>query len=227
MYHQEALSVNSWEYIWIDDDSENDHLPIPVYSYIKPTMGTQFILHLLLSMGHFSTEIDLTLHATLRESFRYAKLIEPQNNHASLLEYSNQLLRKFIETQLIYFPNSKRIIDSWIIAAGELLEEVIVNDSIPISDMPPVQQTTLYSDCEEKSLNYIKEIKKKLIKSAFSELKQDSIQNCSIPSEEEIFDAPKENPLNWNALQSFSQSDNQPDDSFVEQRFARRNVQKL
>ena len=36
VYHQEALSIDSWKNIWIDDDSENDHLPIPVYSYINP-----------------------------------------------------------------------------------------------------------------------------------------------------------------------------------------------
>ena len=61
-------------------EDEIEHLPIPVYSYIKPTMGTQFILHLLISMGNFSTEIDLTLNKNLRESFRYAKLIGPLND---------------------------------------------------------------------------------------------------------------------------------------------------
>ena len=33
------------------------HLPIPVYSYIRPDMRTQFILRVLLSLGRFSTEI--------------------------------------------------------------------------------------------------------------------------------------------------------------------------
>ena len=93
-------------------------------------MGTQFILHLLLSMGHFETEIDLILHENLRESFRYAKPIGPLNDPESLHEYSNTLLNFFIETQLIYFPYSKRVIDSWITAAAEIINDIIIHDTI-------------------------------------------------------------------------------------------------
>ena len=52
-----------------DDDSR--HIPIPVYSYIKPTMGPRFIHHIMLSLGEFHTEVDLILHRKLRESLRY------------------------------------------------------------------------------------------------------------------------------------------------------------
>ena len=201
-------------------DSKMKHLPIPVYSYIKPTMGTQFILHLLLSMGHFATEIDLTLHENLREAFRYAKLIGTQNDIESLQEYSNNLLRRFIEEQLVFFPNSKRVIDGWIIIAGELLDEIIVHNNIPISNMPPVQQTAIFADIDEKTTKYIESLKKKLIKSALSELGEESIQRCHIPSDEELFSTSKEDPLDWDALNMFQQSDNQPDSSFNEQRFA-------
>ena len=45
--------------IYKDDEA---HLPIPVYSYIKPNMSTRLILHILLSMGEFDTEYDLRLH---------------------------------------------------------------------------------------------------------------------------------------------------------------------
>ena len=55
------------------------HLPVPVYSYVRPTSGHKFILHVLLSMGRFTTEVELTMHSSLRESFRAAKLIEPEN----------------------------------------------------------------------------------------------------------------------------------------------------
>ena len=43
----------------IDEDENQAHLPIPVYSYIKPTTGVQFINHIMLSMGRFTSEIDL------------------------------------------------------------------------------------------------------------------------------------------------------------------------
>ena len=80
------------------EDDDIEHLPVPVYSYIKPTMGPQFILHILLSMGHSSAKIYLTHHATLRECLRSAKLIGDLDDEYSLQEYSNNLLQKFIET---------------------------------------------------------------------------------------------------------------------------------
>ena len=216
IHNPESLIEN----IWVQDDIEEEHLPIPVYSYIKPTMGTHFILHLLLSMGHFDTEVDLTLHQNLRESFRYAKLIGPQNDEESLQQYSNELLKKFIESQMIYFPNSKRVIDSWIVTAGDLSDEIIMHDNIPINDMPPVQQTILYSDCQQESIKYITTMKNKLLKSAFSELKEESIERCNIPTIEEILNASKENPLNWDAIESHRQNENQPNASYIEQKFA-------
>ena len=39
------------QFIYNDDIEEN--LPVPVYSYIRPTMGTHFILHIMLSLGRY------------------------------------------------------------------------------------------------------------------------------------------------------------------------------
>ena len=75
-----------WQFIrqnmLYDDDKK--HIPIPVYSYIKPTMGPRFIHHIMLSLGEFDTEVDLILHRTLRESLRYCKLIGPLDDDESL-----------------------------------------------------------------------------------------------------------------------------------------------
>jgi len=35
----------------LHQDEKEEHLPIPIYSYLKPTMGVSFILHIMLSMG--------------------------------------------------------------------------------------------------------------------------------------------------------------------------------
>ena len=66
------------------NDCSEEHLPIPVYSYQRPDMGVQFLLHILLSMGRFSTEIDLMKHSSLRKSFMYAKLIGLNDDKESL-----------------------------------------------------------------------------------------------------------------------------------------------
>ena len=93
----------------------------------------------MISIEHFTTKIDLTLHASIIESLRYAKLISPLDDEHSLCEYSNTLLRCFIQEQVVYYPNAKRVIDAWMIAAGGLFDDVIVHNQIPITNMPPVQ----------------------------------------------------------------------------------------
>jgi hypothetical protein len=80
----------------------------------------------MLSMDRFIAEINLTMHASIRGTLRYTKLIGHSNNPHDLQEYSNKLLKRFFKEQLIYFPNSKRVLDSWIISAGELFDSVIV-----------------------------------------------------------------------------------------------------
>ena len=80
----------------LNENDDIEHLPVPVYSYIKLIMGPQFILHIILSMGYFSIEIVLTHHTAIREFLRSAKLIDNLDDEHSLQEY----------------PNNKRAIDS-------------------------------------------------------------------------------------------------------------------
>ena len=89
----DALFYNfMMEHLIYDDIATSAHLPIPVFSYIKPTTGFQFIHHILLSMECFSTEIDLTLQPNLREAFCNVMLIGPSDELNDLEEYSNKLL---------------------------------------------------------------------------------------------------------------------------------------
>ena len=81
------------------------HLPYPVFSYTKPTMGVQFLLHILLSLGHFDTDINLTTHASIRKCFRYAKLIGVSDDTETLKEDICKLLLRYAKQQVIYFLN--------------------------------------------------------------------------------------------------------------------------
>ena len=42
-----------------------DHITIPFLSYITPTMNLSFMLHIMLPMGRFDTEIETTLQINL------------------------------------------------------------------------------------------------------------------------------------------------------------------
>ena len=137
-------------------------------------MGTQFVLNILISLGHYKTKIDLLQNGSLRESLCYAKLIGPENDDESLQSYSDQVFVLFIEEQLIYFPNSRSIIDSWITIIADLFNEAIKNDSIPVTEMPAVQQTTLMKSIDENCTKYIDKLKKEVITSACKELSNSS-----------------------------------------------------
>ena len=50
---------------------EKYDLPIAVFSYITPTISKYFILHIMLSMGRFETEMGLLLNGSIREYLRY------------------------------------------------------------------------------------------------------------------------------------------------------------
>ena len=115
-------------------------------------MGPRFIHHIMLSLGEFDTEVDLILHRTLRGSLRYCKLIGPLDDDESLKKYSGIFLKKYIEDQLVYFPNSENCLDQWIVTAGDLFDSVILRNEIPITDMPPCHQAALNASKDEEVL---------------------------------------------------------------------------
>lgn len=192
------------------------HLPVPVFSYVKPTMGPRFLLHILLSMGRFETETDLLLRRNLRESFRYAKLIGDSDDIDDLTKYSNCLLRKFIEEQLVYFPNSSKVTDSWIVTAGELFDSVIVENTIPIHDMPPVLQTQLDYCIGVEYESTLEKTKSSIVSAALTELSY-AIQPCSIPTYEELMQTSINNAIIWDACDNFQKFQFQSEKSYQEQ----------
>ena len=113
----------------------------------------------MLSMGLFETYIYLITYNKLQESLGYDKLIGPSNKSDELTGYSNDFLRWFIKEQLSLFTNSKRVIYGWIIIYGEVFDSIIINDDIPITDISSVQQTTLFTDMEDATNKYKKDMK--------------------------------------------------------------------
>ena len=75
-----------------------------------------------------------------------------------LKEYTNILTRIFVEEQVIFYPNEKRVVDLWIVTAGELFTRFIVEDYPPITYMPPVQLSILLDSNENTSIEYIQEL---------------------------------------------------------------------
>jgi predicted GIY-YIG superfamily endonuclease len=206
------------------DDDNKDHLPIPVFSYITPTMTTSFLLHIMLSMGQFETEVDILMHENLRECLRYCKLIGENNDDESLKSYANNLTKRYIIEQVQYFPNSKRVIDHWIITASNLFRSIIVNDEIPVTEMPSVQLSNILSSQVEEILNYRMRVKQNIIDAAYEELGDANVHRCQIPTKQDLIESSSDNQLDWDPVNSLSRNVSQSEESFDEQQFAIRKI---
>lgn len=202
------------------DDEEEDHLPIPIFSHVKPTTGIPFIMHILLSLGRFETEIDLTMHESVRKCFQHSKLIGIHEDEASLTKYANDLTRLYIEEQLCYYPNPKYIIDAWIITVHQLFRQIIVHDEIPVTEIPPVQLSTLISTQEEETSQFYLQLKSDIIEAAFEEISETMVEKCGVPAKDELLSATLSNPLEWDAVESMSKYDQQSQESYEEQKIA-------
>eukprot|EP00957_Ditylum_brightwellii_P068716 5216524-Ditylum_brightwellii.AAC.1 len=121
-------------------------------------------------MGKLGTEIDMLLQPSLCMSFGYTSLIGDSDKNDDLQSYSDALLQKFILEQIKFYPNSKQAIDEWIIAAGELFDRVIMKNRIPISEMPPVQSTSIFSNMDDEVMKFTQETRTSIIDAAFKEL---------------------------------------------------------
>ena len=195
-------------------------LPTPVFSYTRPSNGAHFILHIMLSMGKFDTEIDLSLHPTLRDSLRYCQLIGLSDSPEDLTQYSNELMLKYFKEQVTTFPNSKHVLQSWIVEAAELFDSVIIENKLSTNDLPAVQQTALFNELDERNRAFLEEVKSNVIDAALNELGQQTIENCKIPTKEDLMSCSKEYPLSWDPIENFTQNEGQPDESFREQKLA-------
>ena len=207
-------------------DEKPQHLPIPVFSYVRPTNGINFLNHLLLSMGRFETEIDLMSNASIKECFRKAHLIGTNDDECSLQEYSNKVLLKYIEDQVRYFPNSMKIIDSFIVTAGIILDSAIVKGEIALTDMPPVQYSILARSLDEDIVKNRQNQIEKSIDAILLEL-EDLIERCNIPSKSELMNASLSNRVNWDPVTSFCRGPQQSEASFLEQKLAIQTCKKL
>ena len=168
-------------------------------------MGVQFLNHILLSLGRFETEIDLMMHPIVRECFRYAKLIGPADDEESLQSYSYKLSELFIKVQLRYFPNSMRVLQQYIVISRELFDSTIVHDELPVTEMSPVQLSTLLSMRDEVYVQFRQTSKSNIITACFNELGA-LVQTFNVPLREDLLNA-KINKLNWNPIENLKQSE--------------------
>ena len=101
---------------------ELELLPIPVPTPVGPQNAHSFVVHVVLSLDKYTTEIDVLHHPSPRTCLQKARLIGTETDAHSLQEYVDKLMLNYIENQLVYYPNSLRATAGFIEMADRLFQ---------------------------------------------------------------------------------------------------------
>jgi hypothetical protein len=190
LHRWECLQQNFFDF---SKASTDDIQPILVFSNITPNNTSQFLYHLLLSMGEYDTEMDLLTHVSMRDSFVCAKLVDAND----LVESVNRLTKRYILEQLCFYPIGTKRFDFFMEMASTTLTEVIVHDRMPIFEMPACLYTVLQQSMSVKAEKRIKHMRETALVVAYRELESVSIHQSSFPSLEEFM----EGNMGWDGME--------------------------
>ena len=95
--------IDALEHNFIDKHEDDDSmLPIPLLSNTSPENFIHFLIHIILSLGQYNTEIDALSHASFKECLRAVNLIGDNDDEQSLKQYVKNLMRQYIESQVVF-----------------------------------------------------------------------------------------------------------------------------
>ena len=164
-------------------------------------------------MGKYHTKLDALCNQSFRQSFVNAKLIGDKTDIESLKEYSRNLTRKYIEEQVVYYPNSMSRTETYIVMAKGIFDDIIINNAIHINKLPPVTMSKVCNEKSEGNKKNWEDIKKSQLNAIYSITNIDD----NFPSKEEILNIDRDNPMQWDPSEKFTRSSNQSIESFEEQ----------
>ena len=215
-----SCKIKEWEDLQtnlVETELAHRELPIPVFSNVKPHNACKFMIHVLLSMGHFETERDIWQCTSFKEAFQYCNLLENQEGKSDIKAEIDCLLKKWILDQLRFYPIGNKAMDEYIVKASHILSSAIAHNEIPIDDIPPYLYTSLVKDISEKTIEHKKTCKEVLVDATIRSLKPiygDALHSV-VPTKEELIGASKHKPIQWNAV--FPKTSRQSNESYEEQ----------
>lgn len=191
----------------------NDELPIVWFSSIKPSHGTRWLLHLLISMGEFENEYSLYCQCGMRQCFVSCKLLS--NNYDEHHEDMKKLARQYILEQLNFIPGGSKQFDRNVTAAYQTLKNLLILDTPIAMEMSPVLYTQLQESVDSECKKYLYSIKHRLLDTTIK--KMSSKVSVELPLLQELMNCTKECPMSWNPLDKISCGKTQSQDSYKEQ----------
>ena len=189
--------------------------PIPVVSQITPSNQQQFIIHILLTLGRYDTEKDVLLKPTMRECFREARLIGPNDDEDSLRRDVGEILYRYITEQLVFSPYPLSKAEYYIMIGNQVFLDAILGNGISMTEMPPVTLVGILENHDDDTSQLWKQIKENQLDCILHQVNIDGA-----PSKEDLMNCNRYDPIRWSPLDVFQRSPQQSEASFNEQRFA-------
>ena len=195
-------------------DDGDAPLPTIVFSNIKPTRPQPFLLHVALSLGMFSNEVELFGDSTdVRDIFEHAGLFNPLDAEAS----TKQTIRRYIVEQLVHLPGGTKMFDRLCVSAYFVMYEAMVRGNIVLQEMPSVLYTSLQVATCEKVRTKMLDLRKNLAAVTLADLRRD-VAHADLPSADVIAACTKRDPLD--PPLEFSKATIQSQESYDEQQEA-------
>jgi len=198
---------------------DKDHrVPIPVLSSINPRNPSDFLLHVMLMIGEVSTEFDLRCAGSMKETLAETKLIPSSHldDEEYLRKYSIHLLKRVIREVFPFQAITLRAMQEYIIRCKRLFDSVLLEDAIPLSELPPCLLTDLLNEKDVK----LKEAWEKTRSAQLSMIYAQVSNPEDFPPMEDVMSASKTNPIEWDPVTSMRISAAQTRESLNEQKVA-------
>jgi predicted GIY-YIG superfamily endonuclease len=191
----------------------HEHFPVVWFSSIKPSHGTRWLLHLLISMGEFENEYNLYCKSNIISCFISCKLIsENYENHDNDIKH---LAKRYILEQLNYIPGGSKQFDRNVVAAYQTLRHELLFDMPISSDIPPVLYTQLQDEIPEDCKIHIETARKKLLQTTLCKIEGKT--TLQFPLLDNFLNATKRTQFPWKILDLISCGVTQSSESFQEQ----------
>ena len=197
-------------------DDECDLLPVPVLSNTLPANTPHFLTHIILSLGCYKTEIDALCHPNFRACLHAVNLIGISEDELSLNKYAEELTLKYIEEQLVFFPNSLDKSETYIVMSKGIFDDAIIHNTISINELPPHTISSLRASKTNENTQFWASIIISQKHAIYNFLHQLS----GIPSSDDLANVSRENKFDWNPIQAIFRNNNQSQQSFEEQQKA-------
>ena len=194
---------------------ERPDLPVYWFRTVRSTEAEHFLYHMLLSMGHFTTELELYCQGSLKEAFVSARLLPRAALHDQdcMKASIKALAREYVIKQLCYYPVGTMTFDREITTIYSTLCDYFIHDVLESKSMPSVLFTQLHEQCSESLKATLFQNRKHLCQSFCSSLRP-TFQDF-LPDSDQILNATLAQPLPFD-IENVPQSPQQSDESFAE-----------